>query len=75
MTDDLDELVKALDTQSPDWWIRFGGEQFWRDMAYEAKHKDYERMNRIIDSRKRSLAGDLTVVIRAAIEAGQVKLP
>jgi len=86
MTDIIDKLVAALDQQRPDWWLAYASEQdandfmrLLRDIVRldqcndPALANELNRAKRMIDSRKSSIANDLTFVINAALAAGLVQ--
>ena len=72
--DDLDRFIKAMDLHQPDWFGRFCTEQDSRDMAYAAREKDYPKLERLLESRRQTIAQDLMMPVRAAIEAGLVEI-
>lgn len=74
-SEEIIRLIKALDAEKPDWWIRFASEHTFRHLSYAIKNKDFDRALREMESRKYSIAQDLFVVLRAGYSAGLVREP
>lgn len=74
MADKLDQFIHGLDVQQPDWWITFASEQDMQHYVretwtWEGKPAAPEHIMRVRDSLRRSVARNLMLGCRAAIEA------